>query len=91
MGWALTVAGVAFAIVQGGLVGPLVARFGERRTLVAGLVACAIGFSFYGLARNGWWFAAGIPIMSMWGLHGPSARPMTRRVGPTEQGDYKAR
>jgi DHA1 family tetracycline resistance protein-like MFS transporter len=87
VGWALTAVGVAFAIVQGGLVGPLAARFGERRTLVAGLVAGAIGFSFYGLARNGWWFAAGIPIMSMWGLYGPSAQGlMTRRVGPTEQG-----
>jgi DHA1 family tetracycline resistance protein-like MFS transporter len=51
------------------------------------LIAGAIGFSFYGLARTGWWFAAGIPIMSMWGLYGPSAQGlMTRRVGPTEQG-----
>lgn len=87
VGLALTGVGVAFAIVQGGLVGPLVKRFGERRTLVAGLVAGAIGFSFYGLAGTGWWFAVGIPIMSMWGLYGPSAQGlMTRRVGPTEQG-----
>ncbi|HEX5070151.1 MAG TPA: TCR/Tet family MFS transporter [Vicinamibacterales bacterium] len=87
VGWALTAVGVAFAIVQGGLVGPLVSHFGERRTLVAGLIFGAIGFSFYGLAPTGWWFAAGIPIMSMWGLYGPSAQGlMTRRVGPTEQG-----
>lgn len=87
VGWALTAVGVAFAIVQGGLVGPLVGYFGERRTLVAGLIAGAIGFSFYGWATTGWWFAAGIPVMSMWGLYGPSAQGlMTRRVGPTEQG-----
>jgi len=87
VGWALTAVGVAFAIVQGGLVGSLVGYFGERRTLVAGLLAGAIGFSFYGLAQTGWWFAAGIPVMSMWGLYGPSAQGlMTRRVGPTEQG-----
>ena len=87
VGLALTGVGVAFAIVQGGLVGPLVKRFGEPRTLVAGLIAGAIGFSFYGLAKTGWWFAVGIPIMSMWGLYGPSAQGlMTRRVGPTEQG-----
>jgi len=87
VGLALTGVGVAFAIVQGALVGPLVAYFGERRTLVAGLVFGAVGFSFYGLATTGWWFAAGIPIMSMWGLYGPSAQGlMTRRVGPTEQG-----
>jgi DHA1 family tetracycline resistance protein-like MFS transporter len=87
VGLALTGVGVAFAIVQGALVGPLVGYFGERRTLVAGLVAGAVGFSFYGFAKTGWWFAAGIPIMSMWGLYGPSAQGlMTRRVGPNEQG-----
>jgi DHA1 family tetracycline resistance protein-like MFS transporter len=87
VGWALTTVGVFFAVVQGGLVGPLVARFGERRTLVAGLVSGASGFALYGLATTGRWFAAGIPVMSMWGLYGPSAQGlMTRRVGPNEQG-----
>ena len=37
--------------------------------------------------QQGGWFAAGIPIMSLWALYGPSAQGlMTRRVGPTEQG-----
>ena len=87
VGWALTGVGVAFAIVQGGLVGRLSARFGERRTLVAGLLFGTAGFAIYGLAGTGRAFAIGIPIMSMWGLYGPSAQGMmTRRVGPTEQG-----
>ena len=87
VGWALTTVGVATAIVQGGLVGRLVAHFGERRTLVAGLLFGAVGMAIYGLATTGRWFAVGIPIMSMWGLYGPSAQAlMTRRVGPAEQG-----
>jgi DHA1 family tetracycline resistance protein-like MFS transporter len=87
VGWALTGVGVAFAIVQGGLVGRLSAKFGERRTLVAGLLFGTAGFAIYGLAGTGRTFAIGIPIMSMWGLYGPSAQGMmTRRVGPTEQG-----
>lgn len=90
VGWALTGVGVAFAVVQGGLVGPLAAYFGERRTLVAGLVSGAMGFAVYGLAATGRWFAAGIPIMSLWGLYGPSAQGlMTRRVGPREQGQLQ--
>lgn len=87
VGWALTGVGVCFAIVQGGLVGKLVALFGERRTLVAGLLFGAVGMSIYGLSPTSVWFAVGIPIMAMWGLYGPSAQGlMTRRVGPTEQG-----
>ena len=87
VGWALTAVGIAFGVIQGGMVGPLVHRFGERRTLVAGLLFGATGMAIYGLAPTGRLFAAGIPIMSMWGLYGPSAQGlMTRRVGPTEQG-----
>src|SRR6185503_15959896 len=71
----------------GGLVGRLAGRFGEHRTLVAGLLFGMVGFAIYGLAGTGFAFAVGIPIMSMWGLYGPSAQGLvTRRVGPTEQG-----
>lgn len=87
VGWALTGVGVTIAVVQAGLVGRSVAWFGERRTLVAGLVFGAAGMATYGLAPTGWWFTLGIPLMSLWGLYGPSAQSlMTRRVGPTEQG-----
>ena len=90
VGWAMTGVGVAFAVVQGGLVGKLAAQFGERRTLVAGLVFGAVGFAVYGLAATGRWFAAGIPIMSLWGLYGPSAQGlMTRRVGAGQQGQLQ--
>jgi len=87
VGWAMTGVGVCFAIVQGGLVGPLVAAFGERRTLVAGLIFGAVGMAIYGWAPTSFWFALGIPVMAMWGLYGPSAQGlMTRRVGPSAQG-----
>ncbi len=87
VGWAMTGVGTCTAIVQGGLVGRLSARFGERRTLVAGLLFGAVAFAIYGLAPTGLMFAIGIPVMSLWGLYGPSNQGiMTRIVGPTEQG-----
>jgi DHA1 family tetracycline resistance protein-like MFS transporter len=87
VGWALAVVGVSFVIVQVRMVGPVVASLGERRALVTGLFAGAIGFSIYGVAPSGWIFILGIPIMSIWGLYGPSAQGlMTRRVKPNEQG-----
>jgi DHA1 family tetracycline resistance protein-like MFS transporter len=87
VGWALAGVGVCFAIVQAGLVGRIVAAFGERRTLVTGLAAGALGFSIYGWAPTGTAFLAGIPIMSFWGLYGPASQGlMTRRVGRSAQG-----
>jgi DHA1 family tetracycline resistance protein-like MFS transporter len=87
VGWTLALVGVGFAVVQAGLVGRMVARFGERRTLLTGLAAGMLGFTIYGLAPTGRWFLTGIPVMAMWGFYGPSAQGlMTRRVGRSQQG-----
>jgi DHA1 family tetracycline resistance protein-like MFS transporter len=87
VGLALAGVGVSFAVVQGALVGPIVARFGERRALVTGLSAGAVAFMVYALAPSGKIFAAGIPIMALWGLYGPSAQGlMSRRVESGQQG-----
>lgn len=90
VGLALGAVGVSTSIVQGMLVGPIVARFGERRTLITGLTFGAIAFVIYGLAPTGSRFLIGILVMAFWGLYGPSAQGlMTRRVGPSEQGQLQ--
>jgi DHA1 family tetracycline resistance protein-like MFS transporter len=46
--------------------------------------------TIYGAAPVGWVFLAGIPVMALWGLGGPSAQSlMSRRVGPSEQGQLQ--
>lgn len=90
VGLTLALVGICSAIVQGALVGPAVARLGERRTLIAGLVFGAIGMAIYGLAPTGMLFWAGVPIMALWGLSGPAALGlMSRLVGPSEQGQLQ--
>jgi DHA1 family tetracycline resistance protein-like MFS transporter len=90
VGYTLAAVGVSSGIVQGGLVGPIVSRLGERRALVLGLICGAIGFAIYGLAPTGRMFLIGVPIMALWGLYGPSAQSlMTRRVGESEQGQLQ--
>ena len=90
VGLSLGLVGVSFSIVQGALVGPMVARWGERRTLLMGLAFGAAGFAIYGVAPTGWWFAAGIPIMSLWGFYGPAAQGLiSQRVGSSEQGQLQ--
>lgn len=77
-------------IVQGGLVRPIVNKLGERRTMILGLVAGAVGFAIYGFAPTGTIFWLGLPIMAFWGLTSPAAQGiMTRSVAPTEQGQLQ--
>ncbi len=87
VGLALAVVGVCNVVVQAGLVRPIVARIGERGSLLVGLVCGAAGFAIYGWAPDGRAFLAGVPVFAFMGLFGPSIQGiMTRRVGPKEQG-----
>lgn len=82
--------GLAAMLVQGGLIRPITARVGERRTLLIGLSCGAIGFSVYGLAPEGWIFCLGIPVMAFWGLAGPANQAlMTRHISSSEQGQLQ--
>jgi DHA1 family tetracycline resistance protein-like MFS transporter len=85
--WVLAGVGVCSVIVQGGLIGPLVKRMGERRALLFGLGCGVVGFVIYGFAPLGWIFLIGIPISALWGLAGPSTQALiTRQVGADVQG-----
>ena len=87
IGLSLAVVGASSAVVQGFLVGPLVRRIGERRAMLAGLMAGATGYFIYAFAPTGTWFLFGIPVVALWGLAGPSGQSlMTRRVAADEQG-----
>jgi DHA1 family tetracycline resistance protein-like MFS transporter len=89
-GFTLAAVGVISVIVQGGLVRPLVARFGERRTLLVGLACGAVGFVIFALAETGTHFWIGLPVFGLMGLYGPSAQGlMTRHVQPSEQGQLQ--
>ncbi len=87
VGLTLAAVGCCSAIVQGGLVRQVVRHFGERRSLLAGLLFGAAGFAIYGAAGNGVVFLLGVPVMALWGLAGPSGQSlMSRRVALNEQG-----
>jgi DHA1 family tetracycline resistance protein-like MFS transporter len=90
VGLTLALVGVCSMIVQGGLVRFIVPRFGERRSLQAGLLAGTIGFAAYGLAPTGTLFVLFVPVFAFMGLFGPSLQAlMTRRVQPFEQGQLQ--
>lgn len=87
VGWTLLLVGLLTIIVQGGLIGRISRRFGDRRTLLLGAAAGGIGFTGYALAPTGYWFWAAMPIAALWAIAGPAAQSlMTSRVSASEQG-----
>lgn len=89
-GVSLAAIGLGAALVQGGLTAWVVRRLGERATMIFALAFGALGFVIYGLAPTGAIFLVGVPVMSLWGMAGPSSLAlMTRLVGPADQGQLQ--
>jgi DHA1 family tetracycline resistance protein-like MFS transporter len=90
VGFTMAGVGVCAMVVQGALIGPTVARFGERVALIAGLFFGVAGFAVFALAATGPVFWAGIPLLALWGLASAAALGlMSHMVGPTEQGQLQ--
>lgn len=90
MGATLMGTGGLGVAVQLLLVGPVVSRIGERKTLLLGALGGAIGFGLYGFAPTGAFYIASAPIFSLMNLMQPGLQGlMTRRVGPQEQGQLQ--
>lgn len=90
VGFSLAVVGVCTIVFSAGLVRPVVAWLGERRTLYIGYFFAAIGLVIAGLARTGTAFLGSIPVISAWNFSGPASQGMmTRRVSESEQGELQ--
>ena len=87
IGWSLAAVGLVVSIVSGGLVGPIVKKIGERRSVLLGLVFGVITFLGFGLAYRGWMVFAAMPFLGLWGIAAPSVQSlMSRHVDHTSQG-----
>lgn len=87
VGLSLAVVGISAAVVSGVLVGPLIKRFGERRSLLAGLAFGILGFAGFGLAVRGKIALAVIPLIALWGIAAPAMQTlMSRCVDHSSQG-----
>lgn len=90
MGLTLMGTGALGVAVQLTLVGPVVARIGERGALLLGALGGAVGFALYGFAPTGWIYIASAPVFALMNLMQPGLQGlMTRRVGPQEQGQLQ--
>jgi MFS transporter, DHA1 family, tetracycline resistance protein len=90
VGLTLAFVGVCTAVVQGGLIGPVVRRLGERRAALAGLACETVAYALYAFAPTGILFLCAIPFGALAGLYNGAAQSlMTQRVGAHEQGELQ--
>ena len=96
-GWDSTTVGITLAMVgicamavQGAGIGPIVRLFGERVSLLLGLVCGSAGFFIFAIAPTGPLSWIGIPVMSLWGVSGAAMQSlMTKQVASDKQGQLQ--
>jgi len=77
-GYFLALVGLLGVIWQGGLIGPIVKRFGEYKSLMIGLVASAAGL-YYVVAVDVWWKLIFVAILFSFG-HSVSRPSLTSLI-----------
>jgi MFS transporter, DHA1 family, tetracycline resistance protein len=88
IGLTLALVGTIAAINQATMIRPVVARLGERRTLLASLAIAVAGLALMG-TDNGILFLVAAAIVSLPMYQASSQALMTRRVGAAAQGELQ--
>ena len=90
IGLTVTLLGVLLAVMQGGLVGPVIARFGEVRTASISLLFSIPSYLILAFATNTWHMVLGIIVGSVTGLAFPAMQSlMTARINEDAQGELQ--
>lgn len=90
VGLSLALYGVSFAVVQGGLVGPVVRRFGRHRAMLLGTASGIASLVLLTMVENGTLALLLIPLSSMGGFVIPALRAeLSDRVTDRQQGELQ--
>lgn len=87
IGLSLAFVGLASVLTRWFVVGPAVARLGERNAIMLGFTSGIVGFVIIALVPNGLWAMICIVPLALWSIADPALQGMmTRLVGQDEQG-----
>ncbi len=90
IGLSLGCFGIGIAVVQGVLIRPILARLGERKTVMLGLLVDLAAFVALGFVTNGWVALALTPLASLGSVAGPAIQGiMSRRASDDQQGELQ--
>lgn len=87
-GWLFAYLGLLSAVVQGGLLGPVVERIGERSTALGGTLLMGGGLAAMGWLHGFWGLGLALGAVGLgWGYMNPSLQSLiSRRASDTAQG-----
>jgi len=80
IGWSLAAAGVSMALAQVFLTGRAVARFGEERSIVTGMLVGGSAFALYAFVPQGWMVYPIIFFSALQGLVYPSTNALLSKM-----------
>jgi DHA1 family tetracycline resistance protein-like MFS transporter len=87
IGVSLMVVGLLVALVQGVLVGKLVAKFGRRKVVTVGFLLWTVGMFLFSLATEPWMLYAFLIPYALGGIAGPTVQGViSNQVSQKEQG-----
>jgi len=90
IGISLMVVGILLSIVQGGLVGPLVKKFGQTKVIIFGFTLWTIGMLLFSFAAEGWMLYAFLVPYALGGMAGPTLQGLlSNQVSESEQGNLQ--
>ncbi len=90
VGWSLAFIGILVAIVQGGLIGIAVKKFGERNVILYGFVLWTIGMFLFAFAVKSWMLYAFMIPYVLGGVAGPTLQGLiSNSVSESEQGNLQ--
>ncbi len=89
-GLILAVIGLSQATVEGLLLRPINARFGERTTAIAGYASAVLGYGLLAITPAAWTIVPAVCLIALGGLSTPSVRAMVAgRGGEDTQGEMQ--
>jgi DHA1 family tetracycline resistance protein-like MFS transporter len=90
IGISLTVVGVAFAVVQGGLIRVIIPKLGQSKSVYVGLMLTAVGMILYAFATQSWMMYAFTIVYCLGGIAGPALQGiMAGIIPPNAQGELQ--
>ena len=90
VGYSLTVVGIMVALVQGGLTGVMVKKFGSKKTIFLGFIMWTSGMIMYTLVTSGWQLYAVLIPYCLGGMAGPTLQGLiSNQVPSNEQGELQ--
>jgi DHA1 family tetracycline resistance protein-like MFS transporter len=90
VGVSLAVYGISIAVVQGVLIRPILARIGDRRAVILGLIVEVAAFVFLGFVQAGWMALAFTVVAAFGAIAGPALQGiMSRTADDNQQGELQ--